>query len=688
MGINRKTGILLVTVLAATLLLVSLAGAADSDEGTDAPFLSSRFSLGYRVTDDDGAVGRAAEYTRQKNSVVGSIGINSFSQERHFFLEGSYLNDADYTAELHYDNKGLLRVNAYGESLYHNLDHIPYPTQTVTNPVTGTPPLFVEDQNPGTVYHMEVRQSSVAVRGKLPSYPAHINLSYWRLTREGEKQLRYVDESCTGCHKQSRSRSIDRVTEEFDGSVDAHLGPVDLIFEQLVRLFHNREAVSEDIFEPHNYRTANPALLQHDEVPDSRLLESTVKAHTSLAGGLNAAAGFTYGTRKNQSDLTSITPVEAETDFTKTVGDVTYIPDPHWTFNLRYRLLDMDTSNSDAQVLNDILAIDPASTHANVQVRDSIDLTRAWYSATGTWRPNRTVTLKGDFRRVDIDRSNTGAPGDDTVWDLPEKETQNSYRLSAYLHPTTLRGLKLNTWYQYRTADDPAYATTIARGHEGYAALNWTAGGVWGTMVNGRFCWSENNEAAEFQENSAGTLTEYPIKRRSMDGSLGAGIWMVAGKTLHLSLNYGFFRNRIVQDLVFGQDTANLLTLEDPDVTYQQQVHTATAAANWQILKALSTLVEGHYSHSKAHYDPQFATVMDYPVNGQPALPRPVTSDQLRDLSALDIQQFGVLAGLDWKLGRYWTCSGRYRYDDYDDNLTGVFEGSAQTVTVTLARAW
>ena len=155
---------------------------------------------------------------------------------------------------------------------------------------------------------MEVQQSSVAVRGKLPNYPAHVNLSYWRLNRQGQKQLRYVDESCGGCHKQSRSRTVDRVTEEFKGSVDAHLGPVDLIFEQLVRLFRNREDIPEDTFEPHYYRTASPALLQHDEVPDARLLESTIKAHTSLAGGLNAAASFTYGTRKNQSDLTTVTP--------------------------------------------------------------------------------------------------------------------------------------------------------------------------------------------------------------------------------------------------------------------------------------------------------------------------------------------------------------------------------------------
>ncbi|HKJ88250.1 MAG TPA: hypothetical protein VKA48_07060, partial [Gammaproteobacteria bacterium] len=269
------------------------------------------------------------------------------------------------------------------------------------------------------------------------------------------------------------------------------------------------------------------------------------------------------------------------------------------------------------------------------------------------------------------------------------RETRNTYRLGAYLRPRSVKGLKVNTWYRYRTDDDPAYATTVANGHEGFASLTLAPGGRWGGTLNGRLAWEENNERAISQTNAASTQTEYHVDRRRLLSNLGAGVWTTVKDSVHLSLNYGYFRTRIVQDLVFGQDTANLLTLEDEDVQYVQQVHTATAAASWRIAEALTALFEGHYSRSRAAYDPDFATTMDFPLaDPDPPLTLPVDSSGLKEVSKLDIQQFGLQAGLDWSPEENWTCSARYRYDDYNDNLSGLFEGSSQTVTVTLARAW
>jgi opacity protein-like surface antigen len=46
------------------------------------------------------------------------------------------------------------------------------------------------------------------------------------------------------------------------------------------------------------------------------------------------------------------------------------------------------------------------------------------------------------------------------------------------------------------------------------------------------------------------------------------------------------------------------------------------------------------------------------------------------------------LAGLEWKPFPNWTCSARYRYDDYDDRITGLFEGSVQSLTIATGIAW
>ncbi len=678
------------------LLLVALAAPSTvfaniEDAESNTGFSEARLNLGYRFTESDKYPGNAAEYLRLQNSMVGAAHLASFRDQRHFYLDGNYLNPSDYTAELHYDYRGLLRIEGLAESLYHRLEHIPFPTETLRNPVNGTEFGTIFDQDPTADYHLEVRQSSVHARAKLPSYPAHLNLSYWRLERAGKQQLRYLDESCGGCHKQSISRNIERVTEEFTGSVDAHVGPVDLVLEQLVRLFRDREPTPVDTFQAHNYRTAHAASLQHDEDPDARLIATTVQAHSSLSGGLNLAAGFTIGNRKNQSDLTAVSPVEAKTDFTKTVGDVTYVPNPHWTFNLRYRLLDMDSSNSDQQILYDVLADPGANTLASIPVRDSLSLTRAWYSATGTWRPIRGVSVKGEYRRVDIDRSNTGGPGDPTLWNLPDSENRNTYRIGTYLRPTSVKGLKINGWYQYQTSDDPAYATTVARGHEGFAALTWAPTPVFGVNLNGRMARDENNDHSQYQAIDSG-FARYPINRKSDADSLGAGIWLAPRKDLNFTFNYGFFHTRIVQDLIFGMDSVNQLTLEDEDVKFTQQVHTATAAATWRIIEAVSVMLEGRVSQAKAHYDPGFSTVRDFdllnPADTLGVDRFAVDSSQLRELSEVNFRRYGLQAGVDWRAAEAWTCSARYSFDNYNDRHSNLLDGSAQTWTVTLARTW
>ncbi len=62
-------------------------------------------------------------------------------------------------------------------------------------------------------------------------------------------QLRFVDEavvSRSSCHMQSRTRKIDRVTEEITAGFDAHLGPVDIAFLQTLREFREKTADQSD----------------------------------------------------------------------------------------------------------------------------------------------------------------------------------------------------------------------------------------------------------------------------------------------------------------------------------------------------------------------------------------------------------------------------------------------------------
>lgn len=683
-------GSILIFVLA-TVFCVPAARASVADAAKSGGYNTASVSLGYLFADTQDNFGRAGEYTRFKDSPTAGIKLGTFLEKSHFYLDGSYLNDADYTADTHFDYGGLVRFGLLTESLYHNLDHIPYPDQTILNPVTGATGATISDQDPGARYHVEVGQTNIHGRVKLGNYPAHVNLNYWRLERSGAQQLRYLEESCTGCHQHSRTQSVDRVTQEFTGSVDAHLGPVDLIVQQLVRVFTNDAPTPVDPFLAHRYRTVDTALLQHDETPDSRLVATTVQAHTSFAGGFNAAGEVTVGTRTNKSDLTAISPVEAKTDFTKTAGDMTYVPSPNWTFNLRYRLLDLDNRNASSQVLLDLQADPNVDTLASVDVRPSMDLKRSWYAATGSWRPNRSLTLKADYQREDIERSETGPVGNDGLWDLPDRESRSRYRLSTYVHPRTLRPLKVRAWYQFRTTDDPAYGTTVARGHQGFASLTW-AQSAWGLNLTGQATHAKNNDHHIHQELDEQQLQDYRLGRRSDDGSVSVGLWYLPGRSLSVSLNYGYFSSRVLQDLLFGMDSAAGMTIRDDEVKYTQRVHTATAVATWRILESLSATVEGRYSVSKAHFNPGFATVLDVdpedPGNVIGIDLFPVDSSQLRELSALDIRQAGVQLGVNWQANAAWNCSARYSFDDYADRLSDTFDGTAHTIGVSIARAW
>ena len=92
--------------------------------------------------------------------------------------------------------------------------------------------------------------------------------------------------------------------------------------------------------------------------PDSKYVASTLKAHTSLSGGVVGAASFTIGERENRTDLSDVRFAQSETDFYKATGDLTLIPSPRWTLNFRYRMLDMDNDNSDQLVVPDY-SLDP-----------------------------------------------------------------------------------------------------------------------------------------------------------------------------------------------------------------------------------------------------------------------------------------------------------------------------------------
>ncbi len=680
--------------------------------------IETTLSPGYRMVSTQGNPARAREYSLLDSSGGGEMDMKVLFPRHRLRLDGFYLNESEYRLGGEVDYNGLLRLQLGTESLWHNLDHLAFspPQRADAFKPNDSETAWVKfsDQQPGKDYALEVEQHRAAVRGKVRNFPAHINLGYWRLERSGNKQLTFVSEgtsgsggSCNQCHVQSKGQPIDQVTEEVKLGLDAHLGRTDVILEGMIREFRNHEASADDFFgelrsQNQGVTLREAGIYQHDSTPDSRLLSSTLKLHSSLTGGVVGAAEFTLGKRENRSDVSDVQGIESETDFYKTAGDLTLIPSARWTLNFQYRFLDLDNTNSDR--------LQVAGGSDALNVRENLDLTQAVYGARLSYRPSRRLTLQGEFRRRDVHRAHTGEAVDaeffpeliiDPNWELPSDEVIHSYRFTARSRPLGRSNFKLNGWYQYQTSNDPAYGTSAQRGHEAFAGLTYAPTATWGLTGNLRLLRQANNRHRLEQFGSTtGNLLSIDLDRKDESQQVSAGVWANPISGLALNFHYGFLRKKTIQDLLFGRDPLRKKTIQDllfgrdpegvnvlaEDADYSQTVHSASAGANWQINQRLSALCEALYIRSRAELEPEFS-VQDLSFFGFPD-PVDVDAEGINDLSELDIRQWGIRLGLRWVLEEAWSCSLNYSYDDYQDLNSGTFDGTAQTYMFNVARSW
>ena len=683
----------------------------------------AKVDLGYRGVSVHGKPARAAEYQSLQSSPT--LGVDFFIPLEAFFLdlEGEYLSDDEYNVDAELNAKAQVRLNLRSQRMFHNLDHIPYDNGRAgeranrgpsTTAVDGSRPdsdvgvdptsedfgrkIYYTDHNTNDTYGLRIDLNEVKTRIKLPDYPAHFNLAYWRYEKQGEKQQRFVNHpdrsrGCAGCHLQSKTRSVDRVTEEIKASVDAHAGFVDMVVETLYRSFRDREEVLEDDF-------SSLGQLPHDEDPDSTLRETTLKVSTGQSGGLVGNASFTIGKRENKSDLTSEAPIRAEVDYTKTTADVNYTPNGQWALTLRYRHLDMDRDNSRELTTYAGAALDPGE----IPVRAAIDTTRDWYETIINYRPARALTLKGELRREDIARDFS----DSESWDLPKSEVMTSAKVGFYSRLLEKSALKINGWAAYKHSDDPAYGTSAENRKELFLAAQYAPQGQWGLSASASLLDEENGGRHVSQDGVVGYTGLEPIpgiinfdldrERQQQTATLGG--WMTPLDGVIVDFNYGFFRTAIDQDLLFGNapDTADPelnFTLEDEGVDFRQTVQTLRVGATWHASDSIDCRLEGYHIRSKEYFSPDFhrdglmyGKGLDFRGNYFAGIPGEMSSDELREINKVDIAQNGIRGRLNWQVDGNWSCSAEASFDDYDERGNDLFDGSVLSTMVSLTRNW
>lgn len=657
--------------LAAVFFVVCLCPALSIAEGEPAAADTEtriQFDFGYRGVDSDGRVNRAAEYVDTSEHDDGrTFGLDAFgsSKKKHIALEGKYLTQDDYLVNGHIDLAGQVRAEFRSEKMLHNLEH----AQAFDLTDSG---VWQDDQSPDDVYSVGIRIDETRAKVRLPLLPAHLSVGYWRLQRDGAKQMRFVDESCTNqCHVQFKTRPVDRITEELSGSVDAHVGPIDLIFEQLVRQFRDREAIPNDWFDAHGRPTPDrPAGdYYHDEDPNSKLILSTLKAHTSLSGGVNVAASTSLGKMENQSNLPDeaggVSPVESETKIFKATGDVTYVPLPQLTFNFRYRLLDLDNENSDA-----------FETPELEDIPDNIDTTRGVYGATVAYRPLNQITLKGNFQREDVERDF----GPDT-WDLPKEQTIDSYRVDL-LTRSFGRKLKTDLWYQYQRSSEEVYGTTPEKKHQTFLGVSVNPAKRWGGLLNAQYDQESGDEYkieydADGNPATPADNVSYRLPHDTDRGKLTAGLWMNPHDRINLNLFYGYLWTQTTRKAQFGLQPAYAITA---DAESRQLVRNATATLGVQVAEPVRWTTTINYIRSSFDFDPEFEAT---------TLPTGEVNDaDLKAISRVEMAQRIASTSLDWQVSPACTCSGILTYADYDDVYANRFDGIVRTAMINLSMIW
>ncbi|MDH4007445.1 MAG: hypothetical protein OEU35_05235, partial [Desulfuromonadales bacterium] len=175
-----RYGVLVLSLLILTTAF-SLADSTDLLNLADEQIVE--VAAGYRFVDTDNSPNRAAEYSYLNDSPTFNLVVKRYDTDKKFSLVGDYLGHKDFNFAGDLDTI-LFRLHLRSERMYHNLDHVPYLPDPAGRENYDPDPLPASDvgytdNDPGNDYGRRITINEVKLRGKIPDYPAHINLAYW-----------------------------------------------------------------------------------------------------------------------------------------------------------------------------------------------------------------------------------------------------------------------------------------------------------------------------------------------------------------------------------------------------------------------------------------------------------------------------------------------------------------------------
>ncbi|HJV35999.1 hypothetical protein [Geomonas sp.] len=636
--------------------------------------------LGYNGVAVSGHGGNAEPYGFLRSSPGGGLFYRSLKQDSNLELEGNFLNEHDYHGDLLLDYKGDYRLHARTESLYHNLnrDILFSPNFQAGRTDAPTPALYQAIQDPPQDYGISVQQSSADFRYRLHNYPLHVNIGYWRLVREGNKQLRFADTAFEGTPNTvyALRQGLDQLTQECRIGMDAHLGPVDVIYDFKFRTFEDREATPLADYVPRNTVSGAPDFLggiqQHNQNPDSRYYSHTVKLHTSLSGGLVGSGAYSIEQRENRSSLTDFSGTKhLKADLHNVAGDLVYTPSKEYSLAVKYRRQDLD---------NDYRSVMLNTSYANpaLLVKTPINTSKDLITVIFSYRPRVDLSVnaeyKGEFQRRE---NNISSQPSQVSWALPETTDINKGILTVNYRPVT--GVRFSGEYSYTNTDHPSYGSSFQQQHQGKLLGTYTRSNKWGGSANliARREW--NDDVEHFLVNfplDPLTYSNYPLtsRERTVVNANGA-VWWVPVTRLTVGANYAFLYNNVDQTVLFTSVAVGSQAASN----FYDRSHVYGLTASFAATEQLDLSLMLQQVRSTSAFQPEFRLFS-------------ATSSTagVEEITRLDTVISQLSAKGEYRFTKAISSSLEYVIKDYDEKNPSYSSnnGTVHTVWATVAAKW
>lgn len=633
--------------------------------------------LGYRFFSRDGYGGRAAPYEYFHPGPTGGVSFSSLDRTLKYSLDGAYQSDREYQGDFLFDQAGDYRFHLRTESLWHNLDQKPLFTPDFqfgrADSLTSLAD-YVAVPDSAAAYGLRVEQDQARARIKIHEWPLHLNLGYWRLLREGTAQLRYADHAFEGPLNTvyGKGRSVDRETHEGEAGFDAHLGPVDLIYSFQIREFTDKGGTPRDLFvsrtDPAGAPVRGAGLQEHNESPDSRYLAHTVKAHTSLSGGVVGAASYTYARRLNRSALADIHGADSVSQTLNNIaGDLTYTPCKEFTLGLKFRRQEI-ASETPAAIVTAF-----ALPSATVPVRAPMDTSKDVVTTTLSIRPTPQVTVKGEYRGEFLHRDLVRNLDPAVGWKLPENAEAHRGTIALLSRP--LKGFRLKAQYSYTASVHPSYDTSPDERHEGELQASYTNANRWGGTVNylarrdSREGIGRTQLLAQLTPQLTLQFSTVPyqslLAREQASDNVTAGVWVMPVDRVTLSGGYALLRSRAEQGVLL----TSVAPLVQDAAGYTSQAQVWSLGGSYRPIDRLDLSLQLQHIRSVAEFSP-------------------ATTTGIGNISRISTEENSLATRADYRFNRNASCSLQYALRDYNDKVSSFYEGTVHSVTAFLTATW